>query len=55
MLNIAQIDYNDKSVDGVLGTQTGGGRMVGTDESTELWRHPQSLKDLLLGKIYFKY
>ena len=55
MLNIAQIDYNDKSVDGVLGTQTGGGRMVGADESTELWRHPQLLKDLLLGKIYFKY
>ena len=36
--NIAQIDCNDKSVDGVLGTQTRGGRMVGTDESTELWR-----------------
>ena len=31
---------NDKSVDGVLGTQTRGGRMVGADESTELWRHP---------------
>ena len=25
-----------KSVDGVLGTQTRGGRMVGTDVSTEL-------------------
>ena len=24
----------------MLGTQTQGGRMVGTDESTELWRHP---------------
>ena len=36
--NIAQIDCNDKSVDGVLGTQTRGGRMVGTDKSTELWR-----------------
>ena len=31
---------NDKSVDGVLGTQTQGGSMVGTDESTELWRNP---------------
>ena len=31
---------NDKSIDGVLGTQTRGGRMVGADESTELWRHP---------------
>ena len=29
---------NDKSIDGVLGTQAQGGRMVGTDESTELWR-----------------
>ena len=31
---------NEKSIDGVLGTQTRGGRMVGADESTELWRHP---------------
>ena len=34
---------NDKSIDGVLGTQTRGGRMVGADESVELWRHPLSL------------
>ena len=34
---------NEKSVDGVLGTQTRGGRMVGADESTELWRHPNAL------------
>ena len=34
------LTINDKSVDGVLGTQTRGGRMVGTDESTELWLHP---------------
>ena len=31
---------NDKSVDGVLGSQTQGGRMEGADGSTELWRHP---------------
>ena len=31
---------NDKSRDGVVGIQTWGGRMVGADESTELWRHP---------------
>ena len=31
---------NDKSVDGVLGTQTRRSRMVGADESTVLWRHP---------------
>ena len=39
MTNIAETDYNDKGVDGVLGTQTHGGRMVGADKSTELWRH----------------
>ena len=37
----------DKSVDGVNGTQTQGGRMVGTDESTEPWWHPK-IYDLLL-------
>ena len=31
----------DKSVDGVLGTQTRGGRIECTDESTELWRNPR--------------
>ena len=31
---------NDKSADGVLGTRTGGGMMVGADESTELCWHP---------------
>ena len=34
MTNIAQIDYNYKSIDGVFGTQTQGSRMVGADEST---------------------
>ena len=33
-----------KSIDGVLGTRTQGSRMVGTDESTELWRHPKRSK-----------
>ena len=36
------ITVNDKSIDGVLGTQTWGSRMVGADKSTELWRHPQN-------------
>ena len=40
MTNIVQIDHNDKSVNGVLGTRTRGGRVVGADEFTELWRHP---------------
>ena len=30
----------EKSVDGVLGIRTGGRRMVGADETTELWRPP---------------
>ena len=30
----------EKSVDGVLGIQTQGRRMVGADETTELWRPP---------------
>ena len=37
--NIVQ-NLTIKSVDGMLGTQTRGGRLVGADESTELWRHP---------------
>ena len=40
MTNIAQIDYNDKSVDGVLGTRTRGSGMIGPDKPTELWRPP---------------
>ena len=31
---------DDKSIDGILGSQTRGGMMEGADESTELWRHP---------------
>ena len=34
------LTINGKSIDGVLGTRTWGGRMVGADESTELMRHP---------------
>ena len=30
----------EQSIDGVLGTRTWVSRMEGTDESTELWRHP---------------
>ena len=37
---------NDKSIDGVLGTRTQGGRIVDTDESTELLRHPAANKSL---------
>ena len=36
-ISIIQIE---KSVDGVLGIQTWGCRMVGADKTTELWRPP---------------
>ena len=38
--NAYKYSTNEKSFDGVLGTQTRGSMMVGADESTELWRHP---------------
>ena len=34
------LTINDKSIEGVCGTQTRDGRMVGADETTELWWHP---------------
>ena len=39
---------NEKSVDGMLGSQTWGSRMEGVDESTEIWRHPPPKKKLTL-------
>ena len=36
-ISIIQIE---KSVDGVVGIRTRGRRMIGTDETTELWRPP---------------
>ena len=38
-------------LDGLLETRTRGGRMLGADESTELWRHP-SIKSNLRLKIF---
>ena len=42
-----------KSIDGVLGIQTRGRRMVGADETMELWRPPKAsntyIGDLLLA------
>ena len=34
------LTINEKSIDGMLGSQTQGSRMEGADESTELWQHP---------------
>ena len=42
---------NDKSIDGVLGSQTWGGMMEGADVSTELWRHPYSIGIVILQKL----
>ena len=39
-IRVKKSTINGKGVDGVLGIRTLGGRMKGTDESTELWRHP---------------
>ena len=39
-ISIIQIE---KSEDGVLGIRTRGRRMVGADETTELWRPPNYL------------
>ena len=41
------------SVDGVLGIRTRGRRMVGADETMELWRPPQAPDFLVtsLGKL----
>ena len=36
------LTINYKSIDGVLGSRTRGCRMVGKDESTELWRRPKA-------------
>ena len=37
MTNVTQIDNNDKSEDGVLGTRTQGDMLVGSDQPTELY------------------
>ena len=38
--HVKYLTLNDKSINGVLGTRTRVGRMVGAYKSTELWRHP---------------
>ena len=38
----------EKSIDCVLGIRTRGRRMVGADETTELWRPPHDLQFYLL-------
>ena len=43
----------DKSLDGVLGIQTRGSRMEGTNESSELQRHPKLHFLLYLLSINF--
>ena len=50
-ISIIQIE---KSVDGVLGIRTRGRRMVGADETTELWR-PPNLYIFIQSTVYRKY
>ena len=38
------LTINDKSMDGVLGSRTRGGRIVGADKSTELSWHPTKVQ-----------
>ena len=40
-------------IDGVLGIRTRGRRMVGADETTELWRPPIQWLFALLNKLVF--
>ena len=63
------LTINDKSLDGVLGSRTRGGRKDGSDESIELWRHPYllniflfepsqtnfDLKIITISEIYSRY
>ena len=50
--NSTNLTINEKSVDGMLGSQTRGGKMEVADESTELWRHPL-IVDLDKATLYF--
>ena len=51
-ISIIQIE---KSIDGVLGIQTRGRQIVGSDETTELWRSPQKTSYFLFDfKWYTK-
>ena len=43
---------NDKSIDGMLGSRTRGGRMEGADESTELWWHPTIIESFNRTRIF---
>ena len=48
------LTINDKSVDGVLGSQTWGGRMESEDEFTELWGHPSLADNLYERELKFR-
>ena len=46
-ISITQIE---KGIDGVLGIRTNGRRMLGVDETIELWRPPQKFLILLISQ-----
>ena len=45
----------EESVEGVLGNRTQGRRMVGTDETTELWRPPVLESYFQIVNVGFTY
>ena len=45
----------EKSIDGVLGIRTHGRRMVGADETTELWRPPHCFSNNVCLKVFHYY
>ena len=53
-LNTMSMLQFEKSIDGVLGIQTWGCRMVGADETTELWRPPINGKSYHMVIKHFK-
>ena len=44
----------EKSINGVLGIPTRGRRMVGADETTELWWPPRVMGCVIRTKYYFR-
>ena len=50
--HMTNLTVNNRRIDGVLGTRTRGGRMVGADKSTELLRHTWNLLFCNMSKKY---
>ena len=55
LLDTISIIQIEKSVEGVLGIRTQGRKMVGTYETTELWRPPTTVVNDSILPIYVEY